>query len=88
MKPHLSVGEYMKRSVFQIAILVLVVGCATEPRWNGPIVHRSSDGSAYVRANWATMGVDEASEKCYAEIAANPLVSHYICMKGKGYQEQ
>ena len=77
----------LSRLTFSL-IVIAVSACAAEPQWQGKVVRRYSDGRAYVQANWATVGVDEASEKCYAEVASNPLLSHYICMKSKGYQEQ
>lgn len=74
-----------KNGIFLIIALV-VAGCSG-PRvydYQGPWV--SYKDRNYIKASWASVGVQESYERCRNEVQSLRYLSHFLCMKANGYE--
>jgi hypothetical protein len=60
--------------LFVLVIAAVLFGCETTPR-------------SYRNLGWAKVSAEQASAECFAYIAANENVTHFLCMRAKGWLE-
>jgi hypothetical protein len=74
------------RIAFAVATMLVfasaLAGCAELDKYGLPLEQR------YARLQWARVSVHQADAECSAEVAKNPLMSQYQCMRAKGWQER